>query len=93
MTATTEAAEEAARQMFAHLDRGFEGTTKLRFLNNGGRSQLVLTCHDGTAIRLAPTLHRAIDRDFMAAAHMWARAAYGPRRAWPACLTAERATA
>lgn len=93
MTATATAAQTAKEQMFGQFDRGHEGATRLRFLNNGGRSKLALVHHDGTAIRLAPTIHRTIDDDFMIAAHAWARATYGPRRAWPTHLTAERSTA
>ncbi|MFI9366069.1 hypothetical protein ACIG5E_34215 [Kitasatospora sp. NPDC053057] len=82
--------ETAKARLFATADRGHDGTTRMVFMNNGGRSKLMPLDHDGRAVALAPVLHRRIGAQVVEAAHVYARTAYGARRNWPARFTVER---
>ncbi|MGY1548319.1 hypothetical protein [Streptomyces sp. MN6] len=94
MPAATRLTENRARHLlFTALARPMDGVTRIVFINNGGRSKLVVTDYDGTIKHLAPTLHDRLWDDVIAAAHAAARAAHGPRKNWPARLVFEAPTA
>ncbi|MGA5183006.1 hypothetical protein [Streptomyces pseudogriseolus] len=94
MPVTPRLTDNRARHLlFTALSRPVDGATRITFVNNGGRSKLVVTDYDGTIKHLAPTLHDRLWDDVIAAAHAAARAAHGPRRNWPTRLTFEAPTA
>src|SRR5690606_21425150 len=93
MPAAPRLTENRARHLlFAALARPLDGAPRITFVNNGGRSKLVVTDYDGTIKRLAPTLHDLLWDDVFTAAHAAARAVHGPRKNWPARLVFEAPT-
>ncbi|MFJ8301310.1 hypothetical protein ACIQ9R_36165 [Streptomyces sp. NPDC094447] len=89
---TVPAADDHAGWVWWHVDRSHvKGTvTKLRVLNNGGRSKLDVIPLDGTHKGMAPTLNRQIDTDLTEETHRYFRATYGARRLWPTHVTLTR---
>ncbi|MFE7665125.1 ParB/RepB/Spo0J family partition protein [Streptomyces celluloflavus] len=86
---------DTTAMIFHVIDRGYEpgSVETVTLMNNGGRSQLVAQPINGRVIPLAPTVHRRITGDLITAAQAHAKAAYGPRSAWPARITVTRPAA
>ncbi|MEU7095901.1 hypothetical protein [Kitasatospora aureofaciens] len=84
---------EAARvRLFEQLDRGYVNITRVELFNNG-TGDLFVTRTDAEFRRLAPGVHRQIDRRVWKEAHAYAEALYGPRAQWPRNFTVERTAA
>ncbi|WP_433860232.1 hypothetical protein [Streptomyces kronopolitis] len=86
------APDDAKGWVWWQVDRAYvEGTvTRLHFINNGGRSKIVVRILDGTHKGMAPTLNRRITEDLIEDAHAYAKATYGARRLWPTHIHLER---
>lgn len=81
-----------AQAVFAQWDRGSQGATRLVFLNNGGRSRLIMTAgsRPGDAKELGPVFHKRIASDTIDEAHAYAKSVYGRRADWPVRITIDR---
>lgn len=85
--------DNPAQLVFEQWDRGHHGATQLVFVNNGGRSRLILTrSATGTVKALAPVLHKQIAKDTITAAHAYAKTVHGARKNWPVHIAIDRPT-